>query len=151
MWSVLFINTYIVCKCHDKLVINLIMIGPSLLAGGRKGLHFSPLRITKNICICRDPSPPVCVHNVTAPAPARPQPQRTTIGQTGAGRAAGLGSTQYHHQAGLQYCSRIPPLPRVVTGHWSGCSAAVSLPRDHPAYCSTVSSSGRAEAAAVMC
>ena len=112
MWSVLFINTYIVCKCHDKLVINLIMIGPSLLAGGRKGLHFSPLRITKNICICRDPSPPVCVHNVTAPAPARPQPQRTTIGQTGAGRAAGLGSTQYHHQAGLQYCSGIPPLPR---------------------------------------
>ena len=119
MWSVLFINTYIVCKCHDKLVINLIMIGPSLLAGGRKGLHFSPLRITKNICICRDPSPPVCVHNVTAPAPARPQPQRTTIGQTGAGRAAGLGSTQYHHQAGLQYCSGIPPLPRdwsLVTG-----------------------------------
>ena len=104
--------TYIECKCHDKLIINWILIGPSLPAGGRKGLHFSPLRITKNICICRDPSPPVCVHNVTAPAPARPQPQRTTIGQTGAGRAAGLGSTQYHHQAGLQCCSRIPPLPR---------------------------------------
>ena len=85
MWSVLFINTYIVCKCHDKLVINLIMIGPSLLAGGRKGLHFSPLRITKNICICRDPSPPVCVHNVTAPAPA---PSRSAPLLARQGRAA---------------------------------------------------------------
>ena len=109
----LFINTCIICKCHNKCIINWTLIGPSLSAGARKGLHCSLLRITKNICRCRDPSPRVCEHNVTAPAATRPQPQHTTIGQTGAGGAAGLGSTRYSLQAG---CGRIPRVWSLVTG-----------------------------------
>ena len=112
----LFINTYIVCKCHDKLVINLIMIGPSLLAGGRKGLHFSPLRITKNICICRDPSPPVCVHNVTAPAPA---PSRSAPLLARQGRAALQGWAVLGTTTRRGCSTAAGSRPSLESGHWS--------------------------------